>query len=182
MPPPCHPTAPSPWICRFLTLIPAGGKVLDLAAGGGRHVQVLRAARYQVVAVDRDVKLLEAAFGGDSLCDIREINLEDGGSWRLGGGYDGIVVTNYLHRPLLPHLAPALAQGGMLVYETFMVGNERFRQPTNPDFLLAPGELLAAFAGSLGVIAFEQGRVETPRAAVIQRIAAIKGEIGRLPP
>ncbi len=181
MPPPRHPTAPSPWICRFLPLIPAGGKVLDLAAGAGRHVQVLRAAGYQVVAADRDVKALKAAFEGDSMCDIKEIDLEDGGPWRLGGGYAGIVVANYLHRPLLPHLASALAPDGVLVYETFMVGNERLGRPANPDFLLAPGELLAAFADRLAVIAFEQGRVEVPRPAMIQRIAAVRGRIGRLP-
>ena len=96
-----HPSVPSPWVRRFLPLIRAGGRVLDLAAGGGRHTQALRAAHYQVVAVDRDVKALRAAFGEDSLCDIKEIDLEDGGPWRLGGGYDGIVVTNYLHRPVL---------------------------------------------------------------------------------
>ncbi len=99
---------------------------------------------------------------------------------RFGGGYDGIVVTNYLHRPLLPALAQALAAGGVLIYETFARGNERFGRPHNPDFLLRPGELLDAFA-ILTVIAFEQGEVSAPRPAVIQRIAAIAGPLGRLP-
>lgn len=155
--------------------------MLDLAAGGGRHVQLLRHSGYRVVAVDRDTAALRAAFADDPLCDIIEQDLEDGSPWRLGDGYHAIVVANYLWRPLLPALASALAPQGVLIYETFMVGNERLGKPANPDFLLRPGELLAAFFGRLGIIAFEQGAVSAPRPAVIQRIAAVKGEIGVLP-
>ena len=172
---------PSPWVRRFLPLIPAGGRVLDLAAGQGRHVRLLRANRYQVVAVDRAAAALRAAFADDAAVSIVEADLEDGGAWQLGQGFDGVVVTNYLHRPLLPALEAALAPGGALIYETFMAGNERFGRPANPDFLLAPGELLAAF-GRLTVVAFEQGRVTAPRPAVIQRIAAVRGEAAPLPP
>jgi hypothetical protein len=111
---------------------------------------------------------------------VQEMDLESGAEWRLDGGYDGIVVTDYLHRPLLPHLVGALAADGVAIYETFAVGNERFGRPRNPDFLLRPGELLEAFAG-LTVIAFEQGEVTLPRAAVIQRIVATAGPLGRLP-
>jgi SAM-dependent methyltransferase len=173
---------PSPWVRRFLPLISAGGRVLDLAAGQGRHVRLLRADGYQVVAVDRDTRALRAGFAGDAAVSIVEADLEGDGSWQLGQGYDGIVVANYLHRPLLPALAAALAPGGALIYETFMAGNERFGRPANPDFLLAPGELLAAFIDRLTIVAFEQGRVTAPRPAVIQRIAAVKGEAGPLPP
>lgn len=175
------PRVPSPWVCRFLPLIRRGGRVLDLAAGAGRHVLMLRQSGYEVVAVDRDTAALKAAFAGDSCCEIKEMDLEDGAPWRLGEGYDGIVVANYLHRPLLPALAAALAPGGVLIYETFMLGNERRGKPSNPDFLLRPGELLAVLLGRLGIVAFEQGAVELPRPAVIQRIAAVKGEIGSLP-
>lgn len=175
------PAAPSPWLRRFLPLIGAGGTVLDLAAGGGRHVKMLRDAGYQVVAADRDVGALKAAFSGDSLCQIKEMDFEDGNPWRLGGGYQGIIVANYLWRPLLPALSEALAPDGVLLYETFMQGNERFGRPTRPDFLLQPGELLAAFLGSLAIVAFEQGEVAAPRPAMIQRLAAVKGGIGRLP-
>ncbi len=177
------PAAPSPsaWIRRFLPLIPPGGRVLDLAAGSGRHVRLLREAGYQVVAADRDATQLRAAFAGDPLCDIIELDLEDGGPWRLGDGYHGIIVANYLWRPLLPALPPALAPRGALLYETFMLGNERLGKPASPDFLLRPGELLAAFLGRLGIVAFEQGAVASPRPAVIQRIAAVNGEVGALP-
>jgi len=178
-----HPCSadPSPWIRRFLPLIRAGGRVLDLAAGSGRHVRLLRDNGYEVVAVDRDVKALEASFAADAGSSIVEIDLEDGAPWRLGDGYDGIIVTNYLHRPLLPVLASALAPEGALLYETFMLGNERFGRPANPDFLLRPGELLAVFAPHLTIVAFEQGEVEAPRPAVIQRLAAVAGQGGRLP-
>jgi hypothetical protein len=98
----------------------------------------------------------------------------------LGGGYDGIVVANYLHRPLFAAIAAALAPNGVLIYETFLIGNERFGHPRNPAFLLRPGELLEAFA-ALTTLAFEQGEVTLPRPSVIQRIAALAGPLGRLP-
>ena len=177
--PPTH--SPSAWIRRFLPLVPAGGLVLDLAAGGGRHVRLLCETGYRVVAADRDVAALRAAFGGDSRCEIVEQDLEDSGPWRLGEGYDGIVVANYLWRPLLPALAAALAPRGVLLYETFMVGNERFGKPSNPDFLLRPGELLAAYLGRLEIVAFEQGAIAVPRPAMIQRVAAVNGAVGVLP-
>jgi SAM-dependent methyltransferase len=178
---PCAGAAPSAWIGRFLPLVRPGGRVLDLAAGAGRHTQRLRENGYQVVAVDRDVAALRARFAADHGCAIVELDLEDGGPWRLGAGYDGIVVANYLHRPLLPSLIEALAAGGALIYETFMAGNERFGKPSNPDFLLRPGELLDVFARSLTIVAFEQGIVAAPRPAAVQRLAAVKGDVGALP-
>jgi SAM-dependent methyltransferase len=158
-------------------LIKPGGRVLDLAAGGGRHTKLLLEMGFAVAAVDREVEALRPLAG--SRCEVRAIDLETGAPWPLGGGYDAIVVTNYLHRPLLPEIAAALASGGVVIYETFAVGNERFGRPRNPEFLLRPGELLDTFA-ALTVLAFEQGEVSRPRAAVIQRIAALNGPLGRL--
>lgn len=177
-----HAEKSSAWVRRFAPLIRPGGRALDLAAGGGRHVRLLLDMGFRVTAVDRDTRELHGLAG--PACDIREIDLETGDPEevvaRLGGVHDGVVVTNYLHRPLLRPLAAALAPGGALIYETFMVGNERFGRPRNPDFLLRPGELLEAFA-TLTVAAFEQGEVARPRPAVIQRIAAVAGPIGPLP-
>ena len=173
-----HQHEPSAWVRRFALLIRQDGHVLDLAAGAGRHTRLLLDMGYRVTAVDRDVGLLRAF--ACPRCTVREVDLESGAEWPIGGGYDGIVVTNYLHRPLLPRIVGALAANGVVIYETFAVGNERFGRPSNPDFLLRPGELLQAFAG-LTVIAFEQGEVTAPRSAVIQRIAAIAGPLARLP-
>jgi SAM-dependent methyltransferase len=174
-------SSPSAWICRFLPLIAPGGRVLDLAAGGGRHTRLLRDHGFLVTGVDRDVAALRAGFVGDAGCTIVALDLEDGAPWRLGADYDGIVVANYLWRPLLPALAAALRPGGALLYETFMLGNERFGRPANPDFLLRPGELLEAYRTRLGIVAFEQGAVTAPRPAVVQRLAAVKGEVSALP-
>jgi SAM-dependent methyltransferase len=171
-------TAPSVWVNRFLPLIKPGGLVLDLAAGSGRHVGLLRDRGFAVCAVDRDATALVALAG--PRCEVRQIDLETDDGWQLGDDYDGIVVTNYLHRPLLPAIARALAPGGVLIYETFARGNERFGRPHNPDFLLRPGELLEAFT-ALTVVAFEQGEVSVPRPAVIQRLAAVLGPWGPLP-
>ena len=168
----------SAWITRFLPLIRPGGRVLDLAAGGGRHTRLLLDRGYSVRAVDRDVSALLPLAGPD--CQVEAIDLETGAPWPLGGGYDGIIVTNYLYRPLLPALIGALAPGGAVIYETFMLGNERFGRPRNPEFLLRPGELLEVFAG-LTAVAFEQGEVAAPRPAMIQRIAATRGPPGPLP-
>ena len=178
MQPPQPATGPSLWVKRFLLLIKPGGLVLDLAAGGGRHVRLLRDCGFAVCAVDRDTTALSALAGPS--CDVRRIDLETEDAWQLGNDYDGIIVTNYLHRPLLPAIARALAPGGVLIYETFARGNESLGAPRNPDFLLRPGELLEAFA-ALMVIAFEQGEVSMPRPAVIQRLAAVRGPMGTLP-
>ena len=165
---PGHDTVtPSAWVARWAPLIPQG-KVLDLACGGGRHARFLLAQGHEVIAVDREAQ---------SLAGVRfvQADLEDGSPWPLPGErFEGIVVANYLHRPLLPLIRDALAPGGVLLYETFMAGNERYGKPTNPAFLLRPGELWEAFGG-LHVIAFEQGRVSQPKPAMIQRLCAVRG-------
>src|ERR1700687_3518247 len=130
---------------------------------------------FRVMSVDRNVEALHALAG--ARCSVRELDLESGAPknvlGELGGGYDGIVVTNYLHRPLLPMLVQTLAPGGVVIYETFAAGNERFGRPTNPDFLLRPGELLdLARAHRLRVVADEDLVVDEPRRAAIQRIVA----------
>lgn len=173
-----HQDTPSAWVRRFAPLIRSGGRVLDLAAGAGRHTRLLLDMGFHVTAVDRDVEPLQRFAGAD--CDVRALDLETGGPWRLGGGYDGIVVTNYLHRPLFAPISAALSRGGVLIYETFAAGNERLGRPSNPDFLLRPDELLAVFA-ALTIAAFEQGEVSVPRSAVIQRMAAVAGPLGHLP-
>jgi SAM-dependent methyltransferase len=159
-------------------LIRRGGRVLDLAAGSGRHTQLLLDGGFAVCAVDRDISALSPLAGTG--CEVRQIDLETGAPWALGTGYDAIVVTNYLHRPLLPAIARALATGGVAIYETFARGNERFGRPHNPEFLLRPGELLDAFA-MLTVVAFEQGEISVPRPAVIQHITVVAGPLGCLP-
>ena len=160
--------APSPWVLRWAPLV-ARGPVLDVACGGGRHSLLFRGKQFAVIAVDREAQSLPEGI------TFVQADLEDGSPWPFAGQrFGGIVVTNYLHRPLLPMIAGALADGGLLIYETFMVGNERFGKPSNPDFLLRPGELLLAFA-ELTVVAFEQG---TTGKAVLQRICAIRGDAG----
>lgn len=152
--------------------------MLDLAAGGGRHTKPLLDCGYRVRAVDRDIAALAPLAG--PRCTVEQVDLETGGLWPLGGNYDGIIVANYLHRPLFPAIAGALAPGGVVIYETFAVGNERFGRPRKPEFLLRPGELLDVFA-ALTVVAFEQGEVASPRPAVVQRIASVNRPLGKLP-
>ena len=168
--------APSAWVCRFAHLIATGGAVLDLACGPGRHARHLAGLGYRVEAVDRDSAVL-AALAGVAGVATRCADVE-GSPWPYGAGrFDGIVVTNYLHRPLLPALLDALRPGGVLIYETFALGNEKLGRPSNPQFLLRPGELLQWVQGRLQVLAFEQGQVKLPKPAVIQRICAVQRDI-----
>ena len=111
--------------------------MLDLAAGNGRHSRLLLKSGFAVCAADREVSALTPL--AESGCSVQQVDLETGDAWPLGVGFDAIVVTNYLHRPLLPGIRQALAPGGVLIYETFAQGNERFGRPRNPDFLLRPG-------------------------------------------
>lgn len=169
---------PSQWVARFAPLI-RSGEVLDLACGSGRHSRLLASLGYQVMAVDRDAGMLDTLASPkiETLCCDLENGQNDG--WPFAKNrFAGIVVTNYLHRPLFPALLDSLAPGGMLIYETFAVGNEKFGKPGNPDFLLQDGELLpiaqSANPYPLHVVAYENGYVELPKAALIQRICAIK--------
>jgi SAM-dependent methyltransferase len=164
--------SPSPWVVRWGRLIRAKGKVLDVACGRGRHARYLAARGHHVIATDRDWDVL-AALAGVAGITTHAADLE-GGPWPFAEDkFDGVVVTSYLHRRLFGALGAAVAAGGVLIYETFMAGNERFGKPSNPDFLLRPRELLDAFA-ELTVVAFEQGLVERPKRAVIQRICAVR--------
>jgi SAM-dependent methyltransferase len=159
-------SVPSRWVAKWASLIPRGS-VLDLACGSGRHARFLVSLGYSVTAVDREPQ---------SIPGVRflQADLEDGSPWPLPGErFQGIVVANYLHRPLFPLLMESLAPGGVLLYETFMLGNERYGKPSNPAFLLRPGELWQAFGG-LHLIGFEQGFAAQPKPAMIQRLCAVR--------
>ena len=168
--------SPSPWVCRWAGLIRRGGRVLDVACGQGRHLRYLRSLGLAVIGVDRDQRPL-AALKGLGGVEIHVADVE-AGPWPFApGGFDGVVVTNYLHRPLFPDLVGALRPGGVLIYETFAVGNERYGRPSNPEFLLRPNELLHSLE-PLALIAFEQGLISAPKPKVIQRICAVLGDTG----
>ena len=170
----------SSWVRRYAPLIP-GGDVLDLACGNGRHTRHLASLGHSVVAVDRDADALALAAGPD--ITISNIDLEEAGAaWPFGPArFAGIVVTNYLHRPLTAAMIASLAPDGVLIYETFAEGNAQFGKPSNPDFLLKPGELLDwAREQGLRVVAFEEGVVDAPKTAMVQRICAVKPDFPRV--
>jgi len=157
-------------VARFAPLVPAGAAVLDLACGSGRHSRLFLERGHPVLAVDRDLSRLGPLADHPRLetlaCDLEDGSIPDLFQRRFGA----IVVTNYLYRPLFGAIAAALAPGGVLIYETFAKGNERFGKPRNPDFLLDSGELRRAFGASLEIVAFEEVTVDQPRPAVLQRL------------
>jgi len=168
---------PSPWVQRWSHLVAPGGRVLDVACGSGRHVRWFAARGCHVTAVDRDA----AALG--PLAGIAETVVADieNGPWPFAGRrFDAVIVTNYLWRPLLPIIVHSVAERGVLICETFARGNETVGKPSNPDFLLQPGELLQA-ATPLRIVGFEDGFLAPPE-RFVQRIAAVREAAGGGPP
>lgn len=170
------PEAPSDWVVRWAHLVPANGHVLDLACGNGRHSRFFAVRGQRVTACDRDPAALSGLSGVRGV-SVRQADLEDGSPWPFAGiRFDAVVVTNYLHRPLFPAIAGALAPGGTLFYETFISGNERYGKPSNPRFLLQRDELLEAFGRELVIVAYEQGRTLRAKPALIQRLCARRSD------
>jgi SAM-dependent methyltransferase len=162
---------PSPWIVRLAPLVAAGAPVLDLACGGGRHARLFLERGHRVTAVDRDTSGL-ADLRNEPRLEVIEADLEHA-PWPLSGRrFGAVVVTNYLWRPLFPAILDAVADDGLLLYETFGRGNEAYGRPTNPDFLLEPGELIEVVRDRLQVVAYEHGHLVRPRPVVVQRICA----------
>jgi SAM-dependent methyltransferase len=162
-----------PWIVRFAPLVPQGATVLDLACGAGRHARLFLGRGHPVSAVDIDVSGLDDLSGHPQL-EIVQADLENA-PWPLPGRrFGAVVATNYLWRPLFEPVLEAVADGGLLLYETFAHGNEAHGRPTNPDFLLQPGELIELVRGRLQIVAYEHGYVERPRPAIKQCLCAAR--------
>jgi SAM-dependent methyltransferase len=165
---------PSPWVAAHCGRIAKGGRVLDLACGSGRHARLLAGLGFDVAAVDRN---FEAILKLSDVPGVTATQLDlEGDEWPLAGRtFDGIVVTNYLWRPRLPDVLAMLVPGGVLIYETFMLGNEAYGKPSNPDFLLRPGELREiVLAAGWREIAFEEGYTASPKPAMRQAICAVR--------
>ncbi len=166
--------SPSAWIVRFAPLVPAAAPVLDLACGGGRHARLFLERGHPVTAVDSDVSRLGEIADHPDL-EILRADLEDGSPWPLADRrFGAVVVTNYLWRPLFPQILDAIEADGVLLYDSFAAGNEAYGVPTNPDFLLRPGELIDLVRGRLQIVAYDHGYVERPRPMVRQRICAAR--------
>lgn len=163
---------PSAWVLRWSALVPAGAGVLDVACGSGRHVRWFAQRRgARVTALDRDAQALAPLAGIAAEMVVADI---ESAPWPLAGRrFDAVVVTNYLWRALLPTIVDSVAEGGVLIYETFARGNETVGRPSNPDFLLAPGELLRAAAG-MRIVAYEDGFDAGPPPRFVQRLAAVR--------
>jgi SAM-dependent methyltransferase len=161
--------APSPWVQRWSHLIAPGATVLDVACGSGRHLRWFAARGCHVTGVDRDATALGGLHG---LAELHVADIE-AAPWPLAGRrFDAVVVTNYLWRALLPTIVASVAERGVLLYETFAAGNGSVGKPSNPLFLLQPGELLAAAAG-LRLVAYEDGFLDTPE-RFVQRVVAVR--------
>jgi SAM-dependent methyltransferase len=168
--------APSAWVQRWSHLVKPGGLVLDVACGYGRHAKLFYEQNHPLVLVDRAQDAIESIAIPASACEAVVADIENG-PWPFEGRqFDAVVVANYLWRPLMPTLLASLANGGVLIYETFTEGNETVGKPSRPDFLLRSGELLKICSG-LRVVAYEDGFQEEPDGSsprFVQRIAAVR--------
>jgi len=165
---------PSGWVTRFAAQVEPGGTVLDLACGGGRNGRHFLASGHRVTFLDRDISAI-GDLETNPQAEIIAADLETGAPFPLTGRtFDGVVVTNYLWREILGDICDTVAPGGILIYETFGIGNESYGRPRNPDFLLKPGELLAAVGTRFDVLGYDHGLRRAPSPAVLQRLAAVK--------
>jgi len=161
----------SNWVADHLDLIHPGGHVLDLACGSGRHLALLLNSGFEVTGIDRDISQSKHLAG--TRCHLIEADME-GAAWPITSTFDAIVISNYLHRPLFPSIIASLKPSGILIYETFMVGNEHYGSPSNPHFLLKSHELLDVFDRQLEVIGFREGLVSLPKPAMTQSFVGRK--------
>lgn len=167
----------SRWVAHFLAGVAPGGRVLDVACGGGRHLRLAIARGHCVTGIDRDLSGV-ADLAERPGIELLARDLEDGRPFPLvGAKFAGVIVTNYLWRPTLPDIVGCVAADGVLIYETFAAGGEGLRQPSNPHFLLRPGELITAVSPHLVTICFEHATLSDPT-RVVQRIAAVGREHG----
>lgn len=165
--------APSGWVARFCIGIRPGGRVLDVACGAGRHFPLGLAAGRHIVGIDRDLAAARQRWANHPAIALLEADLETGAPVPFAGQtFDGVIVTNYLWRPILPDIVAAVAADGLLIYETFGIGQERLGRPSRPEFLLQRGELLEAVQPALRVVAFEHAHLADPE-RIVQRIAAV---------
>jgi SAM-dependent methyltransferase len=168
----------SSWVERWSHLIAPQGTVLDVACGYGRHMKWLAERGHAVTGVDRSTEAIHSAADfGNTL----EVDIETD-PWPLMNGetvrqFDAVLVTNYLWRALFPVIAQSVAPSGLLIYETFSLGNETVGKPSRPDFLLRPGELLSNF-DNMRPVAFEEGFLEYPP-RFVQRIVAVLADSGK---
>ncbi|MEQ8824165.1 MAG: class I SAM-dependent methyltransferase [Filomicrobium sp.] len=165
---------PSPWVKRFLSHVEPGSSVLDVACGSGRHLQLAVNHGLHATGVDQDISRASQHFAGTANVTLIEADLETGhplDGVMPAGRFDTVIVTNYLWRPILPDIIAAVAPEGLLIYETFAIGNEQYGKPSNPDFLFRPGELLEAVTPQLTPFAFEHAQLEKPD-RIVQRICA----------
>ncbi len=168
--------SPSSWVQRWAHLVAPRRTMLDVACGAGRHTKLFADKGCTVTALDMSEEALQKLAVHSPHARTVQADIENA-PWPLmqkgaPETFDAIVVTNYLHRPLMPLLLASLAGGGVLIYETFAAGNERFGKPSNPDFLLQSGELLSLCSG-MHIVAYEEGFLTSPD-RLVQRMVAIQ--------
>jgi len=164
---------PSSWVLLHLGSIPAGGRVLDLACGGGRHTRLLLEAGHEVTAVDRQLGGVADLSADPRVCLVRADLERD--PWPLRDQtFAGVVVVDYLWRPLFPEILASVAVDGVLIYATFARGQESYGRPRRAEYLLAAGELRDLLPEGWRVLAYEHGLVAGERTAMRQRIVGLR--------
>ena len=167
---------PSTWIMQQAKSWPDQAELLDFASGHGRHSCALSDAfpgRFDILATDHNHEALKELIAQCPCVETLHTDLEDSNSWPFKDhNFDVVLVTNYLFRPRLGALFKLIRKGGFLAYETFADGNATYGRPSNPNFLLNDGELLARLPDDFTVLDYFHGKIDQPQPAIIQRLAA----------
>jgi tellurite methyltransferase len=142
--------APARWLVDHADALPVTGDALDVASGSGRNAFWLAARGLTTLAIDRSAPAIAGIRDTARRLHLplraEIVDLETDDAALPVAAYDVIVVVHYLHRALFPALRAALRPGGVLVYETFTRAQAQRGKPTNPAFLLEPGELRSLVA------------------------------------
>ena len=168
--------APSSWIMQQAERWPNGSKILDFASGYGRHSMALSSSfpgRFEILATDYNHAALRELAAQFPNVKTLHTDLENTNIWPFADhDFDVVLVTNYLFRPRLPELFRLIRNEGFLAYETFADGNGTYGRPSNPNFLLNDGELPACLPNDFEILDYFHGKIDQPRPAIIQRLAA----------
>ncbi len=139
---------PPPWVLHaHRQLLPDTGRALDIACGTGGGALFLAQRGLRTTACDisgEAIKRLRHLAGSRGL-EIRMLVCDAAAALGRPRRYDVITVSRYLDRGLMPLIARACKDRGLVYYQTFAGAAGPKAHPRNPLYRLGRNELLHFF-------------------------------------